>query len=112
MVTAPSASGFCWHSLSCIQVSSSLSDGMLGAGAAKPRVCFTDRGPGLYNNLTGEIVEAYYHALTTNGFRPFAGASGSWQPADLADVFPHETVVAWVRKWFRKRFSKPWRAWR
>ena len=21
----------------------------------------------------------------------------------MADVFPHETVVAWVRKWFRKR---------
>ena len=80
-----------------------LLDGVLGAGAAKPRVCFTDRGPGLYNSLTGEVVEAYYHALTTNGFRPFTGAPGSWQPADLADVFPHETVVAWVRKWFRKR---------
>ena len=25
-----------------------------------------------------------------------------WQPVDLADVFLHETVVSWVRKWFRK----------
>ena len=33
-----------------------LFDGMLGADAAKPRVCFTDRGPGLYNCLTGEVV--------------------------------------------------------
>ena len=30
------------------------------------------------------------------------GADGSWQPLDLADFFPHETVVAWVRAWFKK----------
>ena len=32
---------------------------------------------------------------------------GSWQPPDLADFFLHETVVAWIRKYFRKR---PFRA--
>ena len=41
-------------------------------------------------------------ALVRNGFRAFAGADGSQQPADLADFFLHETVVAWVRKWFSK----------
>ena len=75
---------------------------MLGAASPKPRICFTDRGPGLYNSLTGEIVEAYHAALVRNGFRAFAGADGSQQPADLADFFLHETVVAWVRKWFSK----------
>ncbi len=75
---------------------------MLGAEEAKPRICFTDRGPGLYNSLTGEIVEAYHAALKRNNFRAFAGADGTRQPADLADFFLHETVVAWVRKWFKK----------
>ena len=79
-----------------------LLEDMLGADVAKPRVCFTDRGPGLYNSLNGEIVQAYYNALTANNFRPFAGVGGTWQPADLADFFLHETVVAWVRKLFRK----------
>ena len=76
---------------------------MLGADAAKPRVCFTDRGPGFYNSLNGEIVQKYHGALKKHGFRPFAGVEGDWQPADLADFFPHETIVAWVREWFRKR---------
>ena len=40
--------------------------------------------------------------LTRNGFRPVAGVDASTQPADLADFFLHETVVAWVRRWFRK----------
>ncbi len=79
-----------------------LLEDMLGADAAKPRWCFTDRGPGLYNSLTGEIVEAHRAALTRHGSRAFAGADGTAQPADLADFFLHETVVSWVRKWFRK----------
>ena len=79
-----------------------LLDDMLGTDAPKPRVCFTDRGPGLYNSLTGQIVHAYRNSLIANGFRPFAGEDGTWQPPDLADFFLHETVVAWVRKWFKK----------
>ena len=63
---------------------------------------FTDRGPGMYNSLNGEIVRPYYEALKTNGFRSFAGVDGSWQPPDLAGFFLHETVVAWVRHYFRK----------
>ena len=79
-----------------------LLDQMLGADVAKPRWCITDKGPGFYNSLNGEIVEAYNTALVRNGFRPFAGVDASSQPADLADFFLHETVVAWVRKWFKK----------
>ena len=41
-------------------------------------------------------------ALQRNGFRALAGAYGTEQPPDLADDFLHETVVAWVRKWFAK----------
>ena len=54
-----------------------LLEDMLGADVAKPRVCFTDRGPGLYNSLNGAVVRAYHDALTANGFRPFAGVDGS-----------------------------------
>ena len=79
-----------------------LLEGMLGARVAKPRWCFTDRGPGLHNSLNGEIVEAYNAALVRNGFRPFAGVDGTRQPADIADFFLHETVVSWVRNWFKK----------
>ena len=75
---------------------------MLGRDTAKPRWCITDKGPGLYNSLNSEIVEAYHASLTRNGFRPVAGVDASTQPADLADFFLHETVVAWVRRWFRK----------
>ena len=37
-----------------------------------------------------------------NGFRPFAGDEAKWQPPDLPDVLLHETVVAWVRAFFKK----------
>ena len=78
---------------------------MLGADAAKPRWCITDKGPGFYNSLNGEVVEAYHTSLVRNGFRPFAGVDGASQPADLADFFLHETVVAWIRKWFNKHLQ-------
>ena len=77
--------------------------GRLGAGVAKPRVCFTDRGPGLCNSLNGEIVGSYHEALQRYGFRRFAGVDGLWQPADLAAFFLHETAAAWMRKYFAKR---------
>ena len=48
------------------------------------------------------IVDAYAAALNTHGFRPFAGADAKWQPPDLADLFMHETVAAWVRNYFKK----------
>ena len=77
-------------------------DRMLGAETLKPRVVMSDRGPGFYQTSRGVIVDAYYEALCKHGFRPFAGEDGKWQPSDLADLFMHETVAAWVRAYFRK----------
>ena len=74
---------------------------MLGVQVKKPRVVFSDRGPGFYQASTGRIVHAYKDALDANGFRPFAGEEAKWQPADLADMLMHETVAAWVRRYFR-----------
>ena len=73
---------------------------MLG-GAPKPRVIFTDRGPGLYQGCHGAIVNSYNKALEKHGLRAFAGTNASWQPPDLADLLLHETVAGWVRKYFR-----------
>jgi hypothetical protein len=76
-------------------------DKMLGDQVKKPRVVFSDRGPGFYQASTGRIVHAYKGALGANGFRPFAGEEAKWQPADLADMHTHEAVAAWVRRYFR-----------
>ena len=75
---------------------------MFGEGARLPRVVFTDRGPGLYQASEGGIVKVYKEALDEHGFRSFAGDNAKWQPPDIPDVLPHERVVAWVRKYFRK----------
>ena len=76
-------------------------DKMLGDQVKKPRMVFSDRGPGFYQASTGRIVHAYKDALDANGFRPCAGEEAKWQPADLADMLMHETVAAWVRRYFR-----------
>ena len=67
-----------------------------------PKVIVTDRGPGLYQAASGTIVAAYKEALSENGFKPFAGDEAKWQPPDVPDVLLHETVVAWVRAFFKK----------
>ena len=82
---------------------------MLGDAAPKPRVIFSDRGPGLYNTGTGIIVHAYRNALTKHGLRSWAGDDATWQPPDVPDVLLHETVVGWVRKYFQKH-PRTWRA--
>jgi len=74
---------------------------MFGGQVKKPRVVFSDRGPGFYTSSTGRIVNAYKEALDEYGFRAFAGDEAKWQPADLADMLMHETVAAWVRRYFR-----------
>ena len=67
-----------------------------------PRVIFSDRGPGLFQSSTGHIVRAYAAALKEHGFRTYQGEDASWQPADLAEVFPHETAAAWTRVYMQK----------
>ena len=71
---------------------------MFGKDTAKPRVLFTDRGPGLFVGSTGIITDAYKEAVRKNGFRTFAGDDASWQPGDLSELFMHETVAAWAAR--------------
>ena len=73
---------------------------MCGAATPLPRFVFTDRGPGFYHASRGTIVAAYKDALQATRIQAFAGADASWQPPDLADLLMHETVAAWVRKYF------------
>ena len=56
---------------------------------------FTKRPP-------AKFVVAYKEVLCENGFDTFVGDEAKWQPLDIPDVLIHETVVAWVRSFFRK----------
>ena len=47
-------------------------------------------------------MAAYKEGLVANKFKAFAGDEAKWQPPDIPDVLPHETVVAWVRAFFKK----------
>ena len=76
---------------------------MLGKQTPLPRQVVTDRGPGFYQASSGTIVAAYKEALYQNKFIAFAGDEAKWQPPDLPDVLLHETAVAWVRGFFKKR---------
>jgi len=67
-----------------------------------PRILFSDRGPGIYQSTTGHIVGEFYEALKEFGFRAYSGTDASKQPADMPDVFPHETAVAWARTNMKK----------
>lgn len=80
---------------------------MLGRKQAKPDFVFTDRGPGYYHSATGNIDPTYFKALHDQGFKPWAGEHGKWQPPDIADWLPHETAVAWIRK-YAKRHPIKW----
>jgi hypothetical protein len=76
---------------------------MCGRHARLPRIILSDRGPGLYQGSSGHIVETYRAAVNTHGFRTFAGEDASKQPADMADFWPHETGVSWLRNYMKKR---------
>ena len=76
---------------------------MLGRQTPMPRTIFTDRGPGFYQASSGTIVAAYKGALSQNKFIAFVGDEAKWQPPDLPDVLLHETAVAWVRGFFKRR---------
>ena len=40
-------------------------------------------------------------AMKAHGFRTYQGKDASEQPADLAEVFPHETAAAWTRTYLQ-----------
>ena len=47
-------------------------------------------------------MKAYAKALKRYGVRTYQGQEASLQPADLADVFPHEAAAGWTRTYLRK----------
>ena len=72
---------------------------MCGASAPLPRLAFSEHGPGFYQTSHGSSFEAYSNALQATKLKACAGPGASWQPPGLADRL-HETVAAWVRKYF------------
>ena len=72
-----------------------------------PKVIVTDRGPGSDQASSETVVAEYKEALLENGFRPFAGKEAKWRPRDIPGVLLHETIVAWVRTFFKKHPFKP-----
>ena len=64
---------------------------------SKPRVVFTDRGPGFYTTAMGRITPEHKQALASGGFRAFAGDDAAHQPGNISDIFLHKTAVAWIR---------------
>ena len=86
---------------------------MLGASARKPRILFSDRGPGFYHRSAGSITGEYEGACRAHGFKPWAGANAKEgpraQPPDIADVLLHETAISWLRAQVAK--TTPKRSW-
>ena len=60
----------------------------------------------MYQTSSAHITKEYHRALKETGFRAYAGDDASDQPADMPDVFPHETAAAWIR-YYQKRFPVP-----
>ena len=88
-------------------------DKMLGRGTPKPRVLFSDRGPGFYHRSTGAITGEYETACRAHRFRQWAGANSRTgaraQPPDIPDVLLHETAISHVReRVFKSTPASPW----
>ena len=47
-------------------------------------------------------MKAYAKPSRCTFFRTYQGEDASGQPADLADVFPHETAASWTRTYLRE----------
>ena len=82
---------------------------MLGRDVSKPKVLYSDRGSGMYAPFTGQATGPYARAVEREGFRLYGGLDNKAQPADLADVLLHETVVSHVMK--RLRYTRPKKPW-
>ena len=84
---------------------------MLGRTASKPKVLFTDRGPGMFIPNTGHATGPYLAAVQKRGFSLYTGPDASSQPADIPDVLLHETAVSlFKRELSRERPCRP--AWK
>ena len=86
---------------------------MLGRATRKPRILFSDRGPGFYHRTTGGITGEYETSCREHGFEPWAGTNSRQgpraQPPDIPDVLLHETAIAHLREnVFKSTPRRPW----
>ena len=83
---------------------------MLGHCARRPRVLMSDRGTGMYAP-SGQVVNAYEHAVQKCGFKFFWGPDAKRQAPDMPDLLLHETAVSWVRNVLRRMKPEvlPWK---
>ena len=99
----------------CVERLPGMLERMLGVSAPKPRVLFSDRGPGFFHRRLGSITSDYDAACRRFGFTPWAGtdctAGPRRQPSDIADVLLHETAISWLRHRLAlsaRKLTKPW----
>ena len=90
-----------------------LLDRMLGRSAKKPRMIFTDRGPGFFHRRWGTITSDYEVALREHKFQTWTGTNAlkgpRGQPGDIGDMLLHETAISWLRRQEEKsRPVLPW----
>ena len=99
----------------CVEVLPRMLDKMLGRDASKPRILFSDRGPGFYNRSYGTVTGDYEGACKSNGFQLWAGTKAAQgphaQPGDIADMLLHETVTSWLRARLAKSGAALAKAW-
>ena len=86
---------------------------MLGRSTRKPRVIFSDRGPGFYHRSTGAITGEYETVCREHRFKPWAGNNARRgpraQPPDIPDVLLHETAISHLReRVYKSTPRKPW----
>ena len=83
----------------------------LGSSAAKPKVLYSDRGPGMFVPRTGQATGSYAEGMEAAGLCLYIGADASAQPSDLADFLLHETAIACLKRNLNAAASpesKPW----
>ena len=90
----------------CVNQLPQMLTSMLGPTTRKPRMLFTDRGPGFYHRGQGVVTGDYDLARRQHGYGLWAGTNATSgphaQPPDIADVLLHETAISW----FRARIDK------
>ncbi|CAE8618264.1 unnamed protein product, partial [Polarella glacialis] len=75
----------------------------------KELAVFTDCGRGVCRTNNARITPQYAAALEADSLRAFWGNDAATQCGNLADVFPHETAVSWIRRELVR--TTPTKAW-
>ena len=99
----------------CVRQLPRILNRMFGASAQKPKIIFSDRGPGFYHRRYGVVTSDYDAMRPMCGFQLWAGTNSLQgphrQPADIADVLLHETANSWLATRLDKgaaSLDKPW----